>query len=199
MRILLLLVTSLPLLAQSAHTIPSAIDLPNGWHITPVGRHVVTEDYILNVSNTPDGRGIIALNSGYNPHGLSVIDPKNVEITQRAGLKSSWFGMAWGPDGQTLYVSGGNGQSRTNPTAAPIYAFRYANGKLTAQPVKEFHHRVPMDQIYWSGLVHHPSKPLLYAANRHTKAVPGHVVVFNTESVERVAEIPTEIHPMSGS
>ncbi|MCC6394710.1 MAG: beta-propeller fold lactonase family protein [Bryobacterales bacterium] len=195
MRILLLLVTSLPLLAQSTGVIPAAIDLPNGWRITPVGRHVVTDDYILNVSNTPDGRGIIALNSGYNPHGLSVIDPKNVEITGRIGLKSSWFGMAWAPDGQTLYVSGGNGQSRTHPTAAPIYAFGYANGKLTAQPVKEFHHRLPMDEIYWSGLVHHPAKPLLYAANRHTKAVPGHVVVFNTESGERVAEIPTEIHP----
>ena len=61
--------------------------------------------------------------------------------------------------------------------------------------MKQFLHRLPMNEIYWSGLAHHPSKPLLYAANRHTKAIPGHVVVFDTRSGERVAEIPTEINP----
>ena len=48
-----------------------------------------TSDYILNLSNAPDGRNLIALHSGYNPHRLLVIDPKNVEITQKTPLKSS--------------------------------------------------------------------------------------------------------------
>ncbi|MBI4625676.1 MAG: hypothetical protein HY736_20960 [Verrucomicrobia bacterium] len=37
-------------------------------------------------------------------------------------------------------------------------------------------------------------QPILYAANRHTKAVRGHVVAFDTNTGERLAELPTEIH-----
>ena len=149
----------------------------------------------MNVTNTPDGKNVIALHSGYNPHGLVTLDPRNVEITQKIGLKSAWYGMAWAPDGKTLYVSGGNGESRRDPTAAPIYAFSYAAGKLSEKPAKEFRHHLPEHDIYWSGLVHHPTKPLLYAANRRPRAVPSEVVVFNTETGERVAEIPTDLNP----
>ena len=172
-----------------------AVDLPNGWKLTPAGRHVVTEDYVLNVLPSPDGKRVIALNSGYNPHALTVIDPQKVEIMQHVGLKSAWLGMAWAPDGKTLYVSGGNGQSRRNPTAAPVYGFHYGDGSLSKEPIVELHHRLPMNEIYWSGLVHHPTKPLLYAANRGTRPTPGHVVVFNTQTGERVAEIAVEINP----
>lgn len=195
MRCLLTLAFSGLLAAQAPGPRPNGYDLPNGWRITPAGRHVATADYILNLVNTPDGRSLIALHSGYNPHGLLVIDPKNVEVTEKVGLKSSWFGLAWSPDGKTLYVSGGNAESRRDPTAAPIYAFSYENGRVSEKPVQEFRHHLPMNQIYWSGLAHHPTKPLLYAANRHTKPVPGHVVVFDTRTGDRVAEIPTEINP----
>ncbi|MBI2687259.1 MAG: beta-propeller fold lactonase family protein [Acidobacteria bacterium] len=169
--------------------------LPNGWRITPAGKHVVTSDYVLNLTTAPGDQQIVALHSGYNPHGVLVIDPKNVEITQRTPLKSSWFGMAWAPGGKTLYISGGNAESRQNPTAAPVYGFAYANGRLSEQPVMQFKHHLPQNQIYWSGLAHHPKLPILYAANRHTKAVRGHVVAFDTHTGERLAEMPVEIHP----
>ena len=195
MRLWPLVALTVALLAQTPKPITGGYDLPNGWRITPAGRHVSTSDYVLNVTNTPDGRNIIALHSGYNPHGLVVLDTRNVEITQKVGLKSSWFGLAWSPDGGTLYVSGGNAESRRDPTAAPIYAFAFQNGRVSEKPVKEFRHHLPQNQIYWSGLAHHPTKPLLYAANRHTRPVPGHIVVFDTRTGERVAEITTEIHP----
>lgn len=191
----LLLAFALSLSAQTPKPIAGGYDLPNGWRITPAGKHVVTNDYVLNLTQAPDGRNTIAVHSGFSPHGLVVVDTRNVEITQRVGLKSAWLGMAWGPDGKTLYVSGGNAQSRTNPTVAPVYAFGYENGKLTDKPLKEFKHRLPLNEIYWSALTHHPSKPWLYAANRGTKAVPGHVVVFDTRTGNRVTEIPTEVNP----
>src|SRR5215470_13178559 len=127
MKKLLILFSFFVLAAQIPKPIPGGYDLPNGWRITPAGRHVTTSDYILNLTSTPDGRNLIALHCGYNPHGLLVIDPKTVEITGRTPLKSAWYGMAWNPDGKTLYVSGGNGESRSNPTAAPIYALSYEN------------------------------------------------------------------------
>ncbi|MBI4905106.1 MAG: hypothetical protein HY820_15840 [Acidobacteria bacterium] len=195
MRFLLFAFSTILLLAQTPKRMPNASDLPNGWKITPAGKHVVTADYILNVTNTPDGRNVIALHSGYNPHGLVQLDPRNVEITQKVGMKSAWFGLAWSPDGKKLYVSGGNAESRSNPTAAPVYAYAYEGGRISDKPVQEFKHHLPQNQIYWSGMAHHPRKPILYAANRHTKAIPGHVVAFNTATGERVAEIQTEIHP----
>jgi YVTN family beta-propeller protein len=197
MRITLLLLTAAAGLAQQAPRLlpDQGYHLPNGWRITPAGKHVVTPDYVLNLTTAPADNQLIALHSGYNPHGLLVIDPKNVEITQRSPLKSAWFGMAWAPDGKTLYISGGNAESRQNPTAAPVYGYSYAAGKLSDQPVKQFQHRLPQNEIYWSGLAHHPTQPVLYAANRHTKPVRGHVVAFDTRSGERLFELPTEIHP----
>ena len=169
--------------------------LPNGWRLTPAGRHAMLSDYVLNVTPSPDGRSLVALHCGHSPHGLAVLDAATLEIRQKIPLKSAWLGLAWAPDGRTLYVSGGNAESRTKPTAAPVYAFGFAQGQLTAKPLREFKHRLAAKEIYWSGLVHHPTKPLLYAANRGTQATPGHVVIFDTQTGERVGELPTEVHP----
>jgi YVTN family beta-propeller protein len=169
--------------------------LPNGWRVTPAGRHAVLPDYVLNLAPSPDGTSLIALHCGHSPHGLAVLDPATMEIRQQVPLKSAWLGLAWAPDGRTLYVSGGNAESRANPTAAPIYAFGFAKGRLTEKPAREFAHHLPANRLYWSGLAHHPIKPHLFAANRGTQPTAGHVVVFDTATGERLAELPTGIHP----
>jgi len=53
--------------------IQGGFDLPNGWKITPAGRAIVTEEMVPKVVASPDGRAIIALHSGFNPHGLVLI------------------------------------------------------------------------------------------------------------------------------
>jgi hypothetical protein len=184
-----------PLAAQLPHKTDDGFLLPNGWQITPTGRHVTLPDYVLNVSPTPDGKRLIALHCGHSPHGLAVIDPATMAITQEIPLKSAWLGLTWSPDGKRLFVSGGNAESKANPTAAPIYVFTYADGKLSPAPVPAFKHRLPANQIYWSGLVHHPKKPWLFAAHRGTQPTPGHIVVFHAETGERLAEYKTGINP----
>lgn len=169
--------------------------LPNGWSLSPAGRHAVLPDYVLNLTPSPDGRSVVALHCGHSPHGLAVLDAGTMEVRQRVPLKSAWLGLAWSPDGGTLYVSGGNAESRSKPTAAPVYVFSFKAGRLGERPERELKHRLPANQLYWSGLAHHPTQPLLFAANRGTQPNPGHVVVFDTASGRRVAELPTEIHP----
>ena len=149
------------MLAQLPHATPGGFDLANGWRITPVGKAVGAEDTVLKLVTAPDDRAVIASHSGYNPHGIVVIDAKTQETIQRIPLKSTWMGMAWSPDGKTLYVSIGNANSsegKEPESRAPIYEFSYANGRLSDRPVAQFDETIPLDMIYWSGLAHHSRK-----------------------------------------
>jgi YVTN family beta-propeller protein len=187
---------ALALFAQRPGPVPGGYSLPNGWRITPAGRMTAsTEDLVLNVSQSPDGRVIVAQHGGFNPHGLVVLDASSGEALQRIRLKSAWLGLSWSPDGKHLYVSGGNANSRRDPSRAPVYVFGYANGRLTGEPLKRYEESLPLDRIYWSGVARHPGKNLLYAANRGTENDPGNIAVFDTESGELLERIPVEINP----
>src|ERR1700730_17579795 len=80
----------------SAQDVPRAIEggyaLPNGWHITPVGKAVPTEDMVLNIVPSPDRKQMIALHAGYNPHRLVIIDSGKGDIVQRVPLPAAWLG-----------------------------------------------------------------------------------------------------------
>jgi YVTN family beta-propeller protein len=186
---------AIPVFAQLPHPTQGGYDLPNGWKISPAGRAVVTEDMVLKVIASPDGRAIVALHSGFNPHGLVVIDAKTQEAVQKIRLKSAWLGMAWSPDGKTLYVSGGNANGKVDPQRAPIYEFSYADGRLSEEPSARLEETIEKDKIYWSGLAYHPKKHLLYAANRGTDDNPSNVVVFDTKSRQIVTRIPVDVNP----
>ena len=179
---------------QIPHAIPGGYELPNGWRLTPLGRAVPTEDMVLNVSLAPDRKAVVALHSGFNPHGILVVDTRSEEAAQRIPLKSAWLGLAWHPNGKKLYVSGGNANGR-QPTRAPIYIFNYENGRLSEQPTGTLEETVDTSELYWSGLVHHRTRPLLFAANRGTGAGPSNVVVFNTDTGKLMQRIPVEVNP----
>ena len=191
-------------LALASAQIPKAISggyaLPNGWRLTPVGKSIATADMVLNAVAAPDGAAVIAMQAGYNPHGLVVIDTKTEEAVQRIPLKSAWFGMAWSPDGKRLYVSGGNangdkeGYAR-NPTRAPIYVFDYANGRLIRAALRQArrdhrHLRAVLVRRRASS-----EKELLYAANRGTGFGTGNIVAFDTANGKLLGRIPVDLIP----
>jgi YVTN family beta-propeller protein len=165
--------------------------LPNGWRVTPLGDSVETNDLIMNLLPTPDGKHMVALHSGYNPHGLVVIDIATHSAVQRVHLPTAWLGLAWHPDGEQLYVSGGNASRTSEKKPAPIYVFEYHNGRLSENPVSYLHESIAEDRIYWSGLVHHPKRNLLFAANK----TAGNIVVFDTEMGQLLTRIPVEVNP----
>jgi len=152
---------------------------------------------VLKLVTSPDDRVVIASHSGYNPHGLVVADQKSDEALQRIHLKTTWMGMAWSLDGKTLYVSGGNanGQKRIASTRAPIYEISYSGGKLSETPTGQLDETIDKSKVWWSGLAYHPTKHLLYAANRGTDAGPSNVVVFDTKTRQLVTRIPVDVNP----
>ena len=188
---------ALALLAQGPHALPEGgFSLPNGWKITPVGKSIPTEDLILNLQPSPDGRVVIAQHGGFNPHGLVVIDAATDAAVQRIPLKSAWLGMAWSGDGKRLFISGGGANhARNNNSVAPVYVFQYENGRLSEKPVAEWKDKLPASQTYWTGMAHHPKKPLLYAANRGNDPLAGHVSVFDTATGQIAAKIAVGVSP----
>jgi YVTN family beta-propeller protein len=195
MRLFVLLLSLTSLYAQLPKTSMEAADLPNGWKLSPAGKQIRTEDMVLGLSSAPDGKMMVAVHSGFNPHGMMVVSQKTEEPVQRIPMKSAWMGLAWSLDGSKLYVSGGNGVSRRNPTKAALNVYGYKDGLLTEKPIAELESPWEANQTYWSGLAHHPSKPLIFAANRGTGVLSGHVAVFDTAAAKLLATIPVEVNP----
>ncbi|MBM3783430.1 MAG: hypothetical protein FJW30_03670 [Acidobacteria bacterium] len=170
-------------------------ELPNGWRISPIGKAVQTEDLLLRILPAPDGKALVATHGGYNPHGLVVLDPSTEEAVQRIPLRSAWQGLAWSHDGKRLFVSGGNAAHRRDAKVAPVYVFDYANGRLSETPVAEWRDTQPAEKTYWSGMAHHPSKPILYAANRGNDPLAGYIAVIDTATGHIAHRIRVETAP----
>ena len=174
------------------------VDLPNGWRITPAGKAIATMgDLVTNLAVSPDNRVVIAVNSGFQPHGLSLFDTKTHERVQQIELPSTWLGMAWSSDGRRLYVSGGNRSGNMNlaDPVAPIYEFTYANGRLSDRPAGKFVETIDPKLVWWSGVAYLPSSHRLYAANRGTGTGPSNVVVFDAKTHQIITRIPVEVSP----
>jgi YVTN family beta-propeller protein len=182
---------------EKPHAIEGGFALPNGWRITPLGKSISTEDLVLDTLVSRDGRSVIAVHAGYNPHGLMVVDTKTEDAVQRIPLETAWHGLAWSPDGKKLYVSGGNATGKRTHYRAPIHIFDYAAGRLSEKPTGKLEETIDMTELYWAGMVHHPKKNLLFAANMGTGAKPGSVVVFDTSNGKLLQRIAVEMNPYS--
>jgi len=183
---------------QLPHFIQGGFDLPNGWRITPAGKPIAElNDMVLNMLVSKDGRIVVASHSGYQPHGIDVMDVKTQKVIQHIELKTTWLGMTWSQDGKTLYVSGGNatGAKTIAQSAAPIYEFSYSDGRLSDKPTDQMVETIDPKKVWWSGVAYLPGKHWLYAANRGTGPGPSNVVVFDARTRQIVTRIPVEINP----
>src|SRR5262249_57035941 len=63
--------------AQDKPRFPGPTDtgflLPNGWHLTPAGKHLVTTDLPLNIIPLKDGKHALVATSGFNQHDLTLV------------------------------------------------------------------------------------------------------------------------------
>ena len=64
--------------AQDKPNVPGSTStgflLPNGWHLTPAGKHLVITDLPLNIVPLKDGKRVLIATSGYNRHELILAD-----------------------------------------------------------------------------------------------------------------------------
>ena len=119
---------ALPASAQPEHpkTIgpaPSgATVLATGWRIRPAGRQVEVGSFPVKSAVSPDGRFVAVLNAGAEP-SLAVFFTEDFRELDRVELPDAGYGMAFTPEGRTLYVAGG--------AAAAVYELTLTrDGKL---------------------------------------------------------------------
>jgi YVTN family beta-propeller protein len=72
---------------------------------------------------SPDQKRIVILLSGWREQGLQVLDRSTGAILQDIRQPAAFLGLAFSPDGSSLYASGGNEDA--------VYHYRWADGRAT--------------------------------------------------------------------
>ncbi|HEU4763617.1 MAG TPA: bifunctional YncE family protein/alkaline phosphatase family protein [Gemmatimonadales bacterium] len=81
--------------------------LPTGQRLDPAGLTRPVGQMPLGIALAPDGRHVALLLSGYREQGLQIVD-RTGTVTQTIPQKAAFVGLAFAPDGKSLYASGGN-------------------------------------------------------------------------------------------
>jgi YVTN family beta-propeller protein len=91
--------------------------LPTGQTLDPAGLVRDVGPMPLAMVSAPGGRRIVLLMNGYREQGIQVVD-RTGQVTQTLPQRAAFIGLAFSPDGATLYASGGNRDL--------VYAYRWA-------------------------------------------------------------------------
>src|SRR5262249_37269595 len=110
---------------QTAGPSDKGFVLPNGWVLTPVGKHVELTDLPLNIVPLSDNRRVLVGTDGYNRHLLSLIDLKEEKELAKESVGESWFGLVKSAKEDTAWWAGG-GSNR-------IFQFTVGADSLTRQ------------------------------------------------------------------
>ncbi len=85
------------------------VRLPNSWSVTPTGTQLELGDFPVNSAFHPSGKWLAVLHCGNGPHEIFMIDLAGTkqQVRSRVIVQQAFHGLAFAPDGRTLYVSGG--------------------------------------------------------------------------------------------
>jgi YVTN family beta-propeller protein len=124
----LVLLLAIPLAAQEPPKFPGPTKegflLPNGWHLTPVGKHAVTTDLPLNILPLADNKHVLVASSGFNAHELMVVDiTAGPKVVARMTQRQSWYGLATDSAQKKVWWSGGGQNS--------LHVFELVGDQLT--------------------------------------------------------------------
>jgi DNA-binding beta-propeller fold protein YncE len=98
--------------AVSSSAVSAAADgidrLPTGVRLHPSFPSIPLGNMPLAVRLSPDGKRAVVALGGFRNEGIQVVDLATRSVVQTIQEPSVFVGLAFAPDGRTLYVSGGN-------------------------------------------------------------------------------------------
>ncbi|HEY2843693.1 MAG TPA: bifunctional YncE family protein/alkaline phosphatase family protein [Bryobacteraceae bacterium] len=123
------MLSSLVLLAGYA----CAQNLPANWHVQPAGKQVTLDALPSGAAVSPDGKFLLALNTGARP-SISVVDAAAAKEIVRVALPDAGLGLAFSPDGRRVYAGGGARNSVLEFTFSPAGELKAAREISAGQP-----------------------------------------------------------------
>ncbi|MGN6438728.1 MAG: bifunctional YncE family protein/alkaline phosphatase family protein [Agriterribacter sp.] len=84
------------------------IGLPNGWSLTPAGNNIELGDLPLNLVIGHKKKLAAVTNNGQSTQTIELIDIRRQKKTDSIVIAKSWYGLAFGSNDQSLYVSAGH-------------------------------------------------------------------------------------------
>jgi YVTN family beta-propeller protein len=154
-----------------------SVRLPSSWSIRPAGVQVELGDFPVNLALHPDRKWLAVLHAGYGAHEIQMIElTAKPRVRSRVTLPQAFIGLAFAPDGKTLYASGGEFDV--------VHAFDCDDGFLT----RPRQYKLADAKFVTGGLAVDPSGRTLYAAG-----VWGHAVcILPVNQPSETALVPLE-------
>ena len=159
--------------------------LATGARLDPAGVSHDLGPLPLAITLSPDKSRVVVLLNGWREQGIQVLDRASGRSVQTVPLPAVFLGMAFSPDGKSLYVSGGNQDV--------IYRFDWRAGQATlgdsiALAVKQ---RGKSGTRYPAGIAISRDGRTLYAAEN----LGDSLAVIDLVSRRVVQRLPTEKYP----
>ena len=135
--------------------------LPNGWTLSPAGKHLAVGELPLKLALTPDSRYLLVNNNGTREQGLTVVDRERWEVVQTFPVRKSWVGLKALPDGKTVLVSGGNDNR--------VLVLTLAGGRLTLLDSIVIGKPWPDEKIWVGGIDADPQGRTVYCVGKESR------------------------------
>ncbi len=138
---------------------------PDGWFVDPAGRQTRLGDLPTAEALSPSGRWLVVMNAGQARESLHVVDTTSGRVVQRLQYdppRALYAGLAWAPDGHSLFASaGGNDKVR-------VYGF--SHGRATPHKPIQIPTTASRPNPYPAGLAVSPDGSRLYVADQLSDA-----------------------------
>jgi DNA-binding beta-propeller fold protein YncE len=109
--------TSSTIESREAKRLPTGARLASSGAGTPLGSMPLAMVY------SPHGDRIVVLLNGWREQGIQIVDRATGRVTQTLVQPAAFVGLAFSPDGNTLYASGGNQDV--------VYRYAWRNGSAS--------------------------------------------------------------------
>ena len=107
--------------------------LPNGWSITPIGKNINLADLPLNMAISNNKKLMAVTNNGQSTHCIHLIDIANAKVVDSMFIPKAWYGITFGSNDQSLYVSGGH-DNRVNKYSVNNNKMKLVDSFLLGKP-----------------------------------------------------------------
>jgi len=159
--------------------------LPTGVRLDPVAASVPLGSMPLAMTLSPAGDRIVVLLNGWREQGFQIVDRASGRIVQTVPQAAAFIGVAFSPDGKTLYVSGGN------QDVVYRYAWHDGTASLTDSLVLAAKAARKSGTRYPAGLAPSRDGRLLYVAEN----IADSLAVIDLSSGSVVQRLATERYP----